>query len=149
MTRCPHCHGTGQEFDGRAKPAPARRGPQRRMIPFGNEADAALRAHTLKVAPYLFVAPCPNTRKDPWTLAREHIAMHGPGSALVLPDGESIDDYRFPALPLFPPSDIAVATFAYGWSRDDCERLGHALIANGLDSVQVLGGDGCPMEFRK
>lgn len=148
MTKCPHCHGTGQEFAQRPAPVPTRRGPPRRMIPFGNETAAALRANTLKVDPWLFVTPCPMTRKDVWTLARESVAARGPGTAMVLPDDERIDDYRLPALPTFPLHDIALTVFAYGWARDECERLGRSLIDNGLDAVQVLGGVGGPLELR-
>lgn len=148
MTRCPHCHGTGQEFDPRGVPAPTRRGPPRRMIPFGNETAAALRAHALRFEPYLFAGTCPNTRKDAWTLAREHIAQNGPGSALVLPEGENIEDYRLPALPLCPVSGVALAVFAYGCSRNDSERLSRVLIDSGMDAVHVLGCEGAPLELR-
>lgn len=148
MTRCPHCHGRGQLTQSNPRIDTTTRTPAKRMIPHGLAAEAALRAGTLTLAPYLFCGTCPTTGKDRWELATETLRMRGTGSSLVLPEGENIEDFRFPALAPDDVSGVCLVAFAYGNSAEQQHVIGHALIAAGLDVVDVLGGSLGPLQFK-
>lgn len=148
MTRCPHCHGRGQLAAPNQRIDTTARAPSKRMIPHGLAAEAALRAGTLTLAPYLFCGTCPRTGKDRWSLATETLRMRGTGSALVLPENEKVEDFRFPALAPDDVSGVCLVVFAYGSSDDQQHAIGHALIAAGLDVVDVLGGSLGPLQFK-
>lgn len=117
------------------------------MVPYGNEVMAALRAGTLKSTVHLYCGTCPNTKKDRWALAAAHIAKCGPGTAMVLPEGSDPVTFRYPALDIWPMG-ISLAAFVYGMSGEQQHALGHALIAAGLDVVDVLGGSLGPLKFK-
>lgn len=146
MTRCSHCHGTGRAHQRNPEPYPVPHIP-RRMIPHGLGVDAALHAGTLTCAPYLFSGICPTTGKDAWALATEHMRKHGEGTAMVLPEGVNASEFRFPALPVFALG-VSLVVFAYGMPLEQQRTLGDALIAAGLDVVDVLGGVGGPLTFK-
>lgn len=145
---CPHCNGTGLLFRPQAQVATA----PRRMIPFGNETKDALSSRALEHPPWLFVADHrANEWRPPldrWSLARKHIAHCGRGSAMVLPEGESIDDYRLPSLPLLCGLGwFALVVWAFDWPDAEVNELGRTLISRGLDAVQILGGQAGPVTF--
>ncbi len=147
MTRCPHCHGRGQLSDPNQRIDTTTRPQAKRMIPHGLATEAALRAGTLEVAPYLFCGTCPSTGKDRWELATETMRTRGEGTAMVLPEGANPAEFRFPALPVFALGASLVA-FAYGLSLRQQHALGNLLIATGLDVVEVVGGNGDPLTFK-
>ncbi|MBN8923357.1 MAG: hypothetical protein J0I96_09730 [Rhodanobacter sp.] len=147
MSRCTHCHGTGQAFQRSPVPYPAARTHDpRRMIPHGNEVMGVLRAGTLQHEVHLYCGTCPRTKKDRWALAAERIAKCGAGTAMVLPEGGDASNFRFPPVDV-GPLRVSLATFAYGLDQEQQHALGHALIAAGLKSVAVLGGPGGPLRF--
>lgn len=140
MNQCAHCHGTGRASQHPPTPYQTARVPDaRRMIPHGNEVMAALRAATLEREVHLYCGTCPNTKKDRWALAAAHIAKCGPGTSMVLPEDANPADFRYPALDI-GPMGVSVAVFAYGLSHEQQHALGHALLAAGLQCVEVLGG---------
>lgn len=143
---CPHCYGTGRA--GMRAPAarPAIQPPARRMIPFGHDVQKALDHGelTLILAPVLFCGSEPlrdlasgkivGTR-DRWENARA-ANTRKPGCAMVLPEGESAADFRFPTLPVF---DNGVCLDAWTWAGDAeiQQAIGRGLIEAGLDVVRV------------
>lgn len=140
MSACPHCHGTGRKERGNREPYQTTRVPDlRRMIPHGNDVMAALRAGTPLPDVHLYCGTCPTSHKDAWALAGARIAKFGPGTAMVLPEGSDPASFRYPPLDI-GPMGVSVAVFAYGLSTERQHTIGHALIADGMQRVAVLGG---------
>lgn len=150
MSICHHCQGRGVSAIEPQRRAPASRGAASgKLPPFGREVEEAVRDGTAPASGVnLFCRPCPITGKDAWGLAAQHREQCGPGSAMVLPDGEDPSTYRWPAIPVQFETDPVVVVWAYGFTREEERTIGTALVTAGYDVVDVLGGPGGPLRFK-
>jgi len=141
MKVCRHCDGSGVVVTSKPTRPPAVRGAAAgKLPPFGREVEARA-GEGLYDGPTVFCGTCPQTEDDPWQLAAAYNAALGSGAAMVLPAGDSVGAYRWPA-PLG-----TVTACAAGFDRKAVDDLGRALIAAGYDRVRVLHSMVGPREF--
>lgn len=146
MTACLHCNGTGVV----QRRNPAMRGNALGTLPpHGREVERATREGRLPpMGALLFYKPEPanefHVERDAWKLAADCNASR-PGSAMVLPVGADIRNFRWPEIPP-QQCDPQIVFFAYGCSEAEQTAIAQALIDVGYERVQILGGIDCPIE---
>lgn len=148
MTVCPHCNGRGV-----LHAEPVRRGNALgKLPPFGREVEQAVRDGAVRfggVDIFHYPAPANHLRGaiDAWTLAAQSRAAGGPGGAMVLPPGDTVASYRWPAIPMRHVDTPCVVFWGYGCSVAEERAFGEALVAAGYDMVDVRGGPSGPLRF--
>lgn len=146
MSECPHCVGTGRIASHQTKRLPALRGAAVGPLPpFGRDVEARAAGG---MCPSLFVATCPMSGRDLWQDAQHYISRNGPGSAMVLPIGDSPSKYRWPNIPWHDALGHQLAVWAHNWSAEAIAALGAEIImASNYETIFISGGEECPMTF--
>lgn len=148
MTTCPHCNGRGVIHG-----EPTRRGNALgKLPPYGRDVEQAVRDDTLPWSGVdIFHKPDPANHCrgaiDAWTMAARSHTDRGVGSAMVLPPGEAVSSYRWPAIAVRYVDTPCVVFWAFGCTAAEERAFGEALVAAGYDVVDVRGGPTGPLRF--
>ena len=110
--------------------------PSAPLPPYGRDVEELLVAGDL-VDPWIM------TGRDAWKHAKRRRNVINKGSALVLPEGCSAREFRWPV------SGLAVTAWVTDLAESERLELGKTLVACGAEMAVLLDGTGNPMWFRK